>query len=137
MRARQTAEAIAGSRPYVADPRWREFAFGEWEGLRVSDIDPGTNARAYAPPGGETFELVYARVRDALTDLRATAAHRALVVTHAGPLHAMLSVLFPEPVPVRFEPASITCVRLDAQAQLLSLGITVRQYANERHGPPG
>lgn len=110
--------------------RWREFDFGEWEGLRVSEIDAGTNARAYAPPGGEGFDAVCARVREAIDALRDT--RRSLIVTHAGPLHAMLAVLFGE-TRVRFEPASITTVELQPDAaQLIDLGITVRQYADRK-----
>ena len=122
--------AIAAGLPVEIDPRWREFNFGEWEGLRVDEVDAGVNARAYAPPGGETFDEVCARVRDALDALRTVP--RSLVVTHAGPLHAMLAVLFGE-TRVRFEPASITTVRLEAErAQLIDLGITVRQYADRK-----
>lgn len=126
-RARDTALAIAAGRPVEIDARWREFKFGEWEGLRVDQVDAGVNARAYAPPGGETFDAVCERVREAIEALREL--ERVLVVTHAGPLHAMLAVLFGE-TRVRFEPASITTVRVGPDAaQLIDLGITVRQYA--------
>lgn len=100
----------------------------------METVDPGVEARRYAPPGGETFEAVRARVEDALTSLRKSGAGNVLIVTHAGPLHAALDVLFGE-VAVRFEPASITRVRLrEDDAELLSLGITVRQYAEFKQG---
>ncbi len=87
------------------DIRWREFHFGEWEGLTWEEIVarvPGalpadrTAAKRYAPPGGETFSGVRARVAAALDDIRRSRADPVLVVTHAGPLHAMLNVLFGE-----------------------------------------
>lgn len=129
-RAYDTAAAIAAGRPVETDTRWREFKFGAWEGLRVDEVDAGVNARAYSPPGGETFEEVCERVREAIDALRGT--ERSLVVTHAGPLHAMLAVLFGE-TRVRFEPASITTVEIGPDAaQLVDLGITVRQYADRK-----
>lgn len=132
-RAFETASIIAGSKTVEPDARWREFAFGEWEGKRVDEIDPGVNARQYAPPGGETFAVVRERVKDALDDLRAS-GQRSLVVTHAGPLHAMLDVLFPD-ARVVFTPASITQVRIGVSGtELLSLGISVRQYAQRTRG---
>lgn len=95
----------------------------------MAAVGPGTNARAYAPPGGETFDAVCLRVRSALDELRTSGMQRVLVVTHAGTLHAALAVLFAEPVVVRFAPATVTCVRLDAEAELLCVGISGRQYA--------
>ncbi|MFN2450356.1 MAG: histidine phosphatase family protein [Candidatus Baltobacteraceae bacterium] len=127
-RALETARAIAGPRTVEAEPRWREFAFGAWEGRTVDEVDSGINPRLYAPPGGETFEHVRARVREALDGI-GTGPGRVLIVTHAGPLHAMLDLLFGE-VPFRFEPASLTQVRRGARgAKLLSLGVSAEQYA--------
>jgi probable phosphoglycerate mutase len=124
----ETARAIYG--PNVRpDPRWREFEFGEWEGLTWEQIverwpqygeQTGTAAKRYAPPGGETFEAVAARVASALDDLRGGGYEHALVVTHAGPLHAMLHAFFGE-LPVRFTPASVTRVRLEGERPELTL----------------
>ena len=134
-RANDTARAIVGERvPVMLDARWREFYFGEWEGLTWDEIierwpeysqrNPFSVA-TYQPEGGESFADVRARVSLALDDLR-TAQHRnILVATHAGPLHAMLSVLFPGERDVCFMPASITRVRSTGGAtELVSLNET-------------
>lgn len=132
-RAHDTALAIVGTRiPVTMDARWREFAFGEWEGLTWDEIverwphlreQSSSAAKAYRPQGGESFEQVVARVRDAIEDLTKGSHRNVLVVTHAGALHAMLEVLFHgEAPPVRFLPAAVTHVRLvDGQAHLLRL----------------
>ena len=120
------------------DARWREFAFGEWEGLTWDQIVARfpeaadrhwSTAKTYAPPGGETFEAVQARVAEALAELRESGHSNVLIVTHAGPLHAMLHTLFgdreaemAEVLAVRFSPASVTRIALDEDgAELLSL----------------
>jgi broad specificity phosphatase PhoE len=128
-RARETANAIAaphGLEP-IADARLREFAFGAWEGLTWAEILAERphlseanwhHAQLYAPEGGENFDAVCARVRSFCDDLVAQGVRTAVAVTHAGTLHALLSVLgLPESkqaVPVNFFPASITRVVNDA-----------------------
>jgi broad specificity phosphatase PhoE len=51
-----------------------------------------------------------------------------LIVTHAGPLHAILRILLPDQYPelrMRFTPASITRLRIhDGGAQLLAVNQT-------------
>jgi broad specificity phosphatase PhoE len=134
LRARHTAETILVGRglPLQLDPRWREMAFGAWEGLTWDEIlraDPslrsedGARPSAYAPPGGETFAVLCARVAAALADLRASGVASALIVTHAGPLHALLQTLLGARAPaVRFTPASVTRLRLtDGGAELVTL----------------
>lgn len=127
-RAMETARAIYGAGVH-ADRRWREFEFGEWEGLTWEQIierwpeygeETVAAAKRYAPPGGETFEAVAARIASALEDLRSGGYGHALVVTHAGPLHAMLHVLFGE-LPVRFTPGSITRVAFDGERPELTV----------------
>lgn len=127
-RALETARAIYGPGVH-ADPRWREFEFGKWEGLTWDEIverwpeyaeESGTAAKRYAPPGGESFDAVAARVGAALDELREGRHAHVLVVTHAGPLHAMLHALFGE-LPVRFTPASVTRVRFEGERPELTL----------------
>lgn len=137
-RAYDTARAIRGELPVERDERWREFAFGQWEGLTWDEIverwpylaeRSGTAARLYAPQGGETFEALCERVHRAIGDLRSGGYGNVLVVTHAGPLHAMLHAFFgeregemQEALSVRFSPGSITRVRLEkGRAELLAL----------------
>lgn len=122
----------------MRDVRWREFAFGEWEGLTWEEIVERfpeaaqrhwSSAKTYAPPGGETFETVQTRVTHALDGLAAGGYSNVLIVTHAGPLHAMLHAFFgkreaemQEALAVRFSPASVTRIALtEAGPELLAL----------------
>lgn len=110
-RCRGLAEALAG-RDGVAleiDARLWELDFGAWEGRRWWDIpraesDPwAEDPWAVAPPGGETFAALHARVAAALAE----AASGTALVTHAGPIRAARMILtgagfdavFAEPVP--------------------------------------
>jgi len=129
-RARTTAETIAASHgiPVIPDPRLREFAFGEWEGLtwlEIAERNPELNdapdiIAAYAPPGGETIADVIARWRSFHADLLRAGNARVLVVTHAGMLHAAMRSMRPkgaEPVFVgrfKFTPASLSRVAFDS-----------------------
>ena len=98
-RARQTAEAIApGAR---LEPRLREVALGEWEGLTRDEIvarNPEEWARwAVEPdwdivPGGEGSEPFRSRVEAIVQDL--LDRHRGetvLAVTHGGVIQAALA----------------------------------------------
>lgn len=142
MRAYDTARIICGGCPVERDSRWREFAFGEWEGLTWEEIcarwpdlaqHGSTAAKLYTPLGGESFDAVRARVADAIHDVRSSGHTHALIVTHAGPLHAMLHTFFgerqaemAEVLAVRFSPASVTRIDVDDEgnADLVSLNET-------------
>jgi broad specificity phosphatase PhoE len=123
-RALETASIVA--EPHGAeitvDRRLREFDFGNWEGLTWDEIverwpdlrDAGaTAAKLYAPDGGETFEAVCARIREFFDEMRGRSHEHALVVTHAGPLHAIMTLAEDAPV-VSFSPASLTELTMDA-----------------------
>lgn len=92
-RARLCAEAIGD---VTVDARWRELDFGQWDGLAASDVDSDAMARfwddpdANAPPQGERWSELVARVDAAITDL---APDPTLVVTHGGTMRAALSLL--------------------------------------------
>lgn len=96
-RAVHTAEILAA--PYglavQIDPRLREINFGDWSGLTYDEIaalapeqlqrwvaDPVSNP----PPRGETLAQLTERVLQALPQ-----EDGALVVTHGGPLRAIVS----------------------------------------------
>lgn len=77
------------------DERLKEIHFGEWEGRRWADIDRAesdpwaANYLRAAPPGGESYEQMLSRVDAFLGDLGAS-FERIAIVTHAGPLRAIL-----------------------------------------------
>ena len=137
-RAYETARIICANRHVHRDARWREFAFGKWEGLTWEQIAERwphlreqhlSSAKLYTPEGGESFEAVQTRVAQAIAVLQDSSYENVLVVTHAGPLHAMLHTFFgereaemQEVLGVRFSPASVTRIALeDGTAQVLSL----------------
>jgi broad specificity phosphatase PhoE len=138
-RATATAEAIVASRgiSLELDRRWREMNFGAWEGLTWAEIvarnpelkeKPANAPRFYTPQGGESFDSVCDRVADAVAAIgeRTPEGAQVLVVTHAGPLHALLRVLMGEgeaaALGVRFVPASITRFALSPDgAQIVEL----------------
>jgi broad specificity phosphatase PhoE len=141
-RARETAEILLADRDVTLDldPAWREMRFGAWEGLTWAEIvartpDLATGAehtpRLYTPDGGESFDALCARVAGAVAtlDARAHEGMRALVVTHAGVLHALLRVALGEDdataLGVRFAHASLTRIAFDpGGARLVELNIT-------------
>lgn len=127
-RAVETARIVLGSReiPLRTDPDWREMRFGDWEGLTWEQIlaaNPAlaagdmTDVRRYTPGGGETFDDLAARIARAVERVSAETPPdgAALIATHAGPLHALLSVLLGDAeraaLRVRFLTASITRFR--------------------------
>ena len=104
-RCRRLAEAIAFASqiPLRLDPRLGELDFGEWEGKPWSSIDRATLDRwaatpmAFEPPGGESGHSLIRRV-GALHDAVRRRAENCIIVSHAGPLKVLTSLLRGEPV---------------------------------------
>jgi broad specificity phosphatase PhoE len=136
-RAVETGRIVLGDRavPLRLDSDWREMRFGEWEGLTWSQIlaanpqlDPNarTDVKAFTPDGGETFDEVCFRVERAVRRLTDGVPSDGVVLaaTHAGPLHALLSVLLGDAeraaLRVRFATASITRFRNDGHGWRLA-----------------
>jgi broad specificity phosphatase PhoE len=151
-RARETAEAIARMHrlSVSTDARLREFAFGAWEGLtwleivaRYPNVEPAgwRNARAYSPEGGETFDAVCERSASFVEQLIRDGSEHAVIVTHAGVLHALLHVLHladaPPAIGANFLPASITRIALDNQRPRLILLSDVTHLAGAKGAPAG
>lgn len=100
-RTRQTAQAVAGATgaPLVVRDGLIETNFGEWDGLTFTearDRDPDLHGRwrgsqDVAPPGGESFAEVGARVtveRDAI--LAEYPAATVVVVSHVTPIKLLI-----------------------------------------------
>jgi broad specificity phosphatase PhoE len=96
--ARDTARALgltAASAPELADTH-----YGEWQGRRIADVaaqapqalDAWLRDPAAAPPGGESFDAVVARVGAWLDKLAANhpADLAVVAITHAAVLRAAL-----------------------------------------------
>ncbi len=97
-RARDTAEIAARTLGIEVelDARLREVDVGEWSGLTLAEIEeryPDGLARRRAGgtgwTSGEPFEVMAARVVDALADIaRRHPGESVLAVSHGGPLRA-------------------------------------------------
>jgi alpha-ribazole phosphatase len=146
-RASETAQIILAERdvPLEPDARLREMRFGVWEGLTWSEIvernpdlanRPANVPRFYTPDGGESFDELCARVRLALNELAegASEGQTLLVVTHAGPLHALLRIVLGESeataLGVRFLPATVSRFALGPEgARVTQLNHAVTESA--------
>lgn len=101
-RTRETAEIVgkAINLSPSCDPRLREIAFGEWEGLTFAqayekypeEFDNWyNNPFKIRVPGGETFEQVINRSMEAVKEIRAKHKGTVVIVTHGGVIKAILS----------------------------------------------
>ncbi len=92
-RSRQSAEH-AGFAPerHEIDDRWREIAFGEYEGRKLDEVVGELEARwhadiDYRPAGGESLASLHARVAEACAEVaRRSTTENVLVVSHATPI---------------------------------------------------
>lgn len=93
-RARETAEILAAARgaDVISLPALRERHFGTWEGLTDTEVHARFPEAAGGSWGdGETTEELAERVVAAVGEIAAAhAGGLVLVVTHGGPLRAIL-----------------------------------------------
>ena len=106
-RAIETVKVMVEGRPVPteADRDLREFSYGEWEGLTLHEAraeGPGVFDRQlglkngdFTAPGGETTAQLLGRVRRffARTIERHDPDEDLLIVTHGGPVRALLVLL--------------------------------------------
>ena len=103
-RCRQLADTL-GAVEIRVDPRLQELDFGAWENRLWSDlpraeVDPwAADYVDLAPPGGETFRALAARVDAFRRDLRSP---EAVIVTHGGVIRAWLSLAAHQPLSESF-----------------------------------
>ena len=128
-RARQTADAVAASRPRLPDhPDLREFHFGDWDGKTFAEVSERWPdlSRAYweqpgdiAPPGGESWNAAAARVDGAVSALLTHAAPDLILVAHFGVILSRLpGALGLDAAGVLAQPIdnlSVTCLAFDGQ----------------------
>jgi broad specificity phosphatase PhoE len=151
-RARTTAETICAQRALTLsfDPALREMQFGTWEGLTWPEIVARWpelaeryefSPRGYIPEGGEGWETLCARVSGALRRVTARLQPhgRALIVSHAGVMHAILAIVGPASndgnddmaVRVRLAPASILRVSGSFEAGWTIDAVNEQAHATE------
>jgi probable phosphoglycerate mutase len=101
VRCRRTAEIIADriDASVLVEDGLTECDFGAWEGLTFAEVrqvwpeelDAWLASTQVAPPGGESFAQVAARVRPVIARLAAEYAGRVVVVvTHVSPIKLVL-----------------------------------------------
>jgi broad specificity phosphatase PhoE len=102
-RARQTMGVLRATlgldpREYHVDARLAEIAYGDWEGLTLSEIEartPGILAQRdrdkwdFAPPGGESYRQLAARIGD----WYGSVTRDAVVAAHGGGVRALMALL--------------------------------------------
>ncbi|MBX3581630.1 MAG: histidine phosphatase family protein [Rhizobiaceae bacterium] len=95
IRAIETARLLGQRDPVIA-PELVEMDWGDWEGQRGVDLlaQPGSGYRHieewgwnFQPPGGETPQLVWQRLRPWISSVKGT----AIVVSHIGVMRAILA----------------------------------------------
>jgi alpha-ribazole phosphatase len=115
VRCRALADAISVRMNLVPaiDERLGELSFGAWEGRHWAALERDETERwaadywNIAPPGGESYRELHERVRAALTDIASCGARRIAIVTHAGPIRALLAHC------LKLEPSHYPEIRID------------------------
>jgi probable phosphoglycerate mutase len=125
-RTRETAAVVAEQLglDVEIEPRFTEMAFGEWDGYGFGEVLerwPDQMSRwlespTVAPPGGESMDSVYERVREARDDLlREHEGRTVVVVSHVTPIKMMVRLALDASVDVihrcELSPASFTTVQ--------------------------
>ena len=121
LRTVQTAQAVAAvsGAAVVTDDGFRETDFGAWEGLTFAEVRERWPAELsawladpeIAPPGGESFTDVSARVTAALDRLLAArGGQTVLIVSHVTPIKTLVAAALLAP------PAALYRMHLDVAA---------------------
>jgi broad specificity phosphatase PhoE len=117
----QTAQGVAAftGAAVITDGGFRETDFGAWEGLTFAEVRERWPAEMsawladpeVAPPGGESFTDVSARVTEALDRvLAARAGQTVLIVSHVTPIKMLVAAALLAP------PAALYRMHLDVAA---------------------
>ncbi|MET4698283.1 alpha-ribazole phosphatase [Constrictibacter sp. MBR-5] len=117
-RCRQTMAAIRAAGGPQADPdpapEFLEQSFGDWEGRRYADIPALSSWTIHdyaekAPPGGESFAAMCARVAGGIEGHNAVGSDVPLIVcTHAGVIRAALAHALDMP-PAKAQAFAVDC----------------------------
>ncbi len=109
---------------YAREPRLKEIAFGDWEGLTYLDVLKRDRSVVdqregdkwlFRPPGGETYEEVARRVGE----WHATLDRDTVVTAHGGTARALVGYLgIATPEEAAHQPIEQGCVYLFADRQL-------------------
>jgi len=81
----------------ICDKRLKELNFGDWElqpwdAIHSKELDPWMKDFVHVQvPNGESYITLQQRMLDFYTTLDFTAEEKIIIVTHAGPMRALLS----------------------------------------------
>lgn len=115
--------ALLGEHEVVHEPGFAEMEFGRWDGLTFGEVrerhpdalDAWLGSTEVAPPGGESFAQVRARVDAALQRLLRDHAGRTVVVaSHVTPIKLLVAGALGAPLEALYRmelaPASVTVI---------------------------
>ena len=152
LRTRQTAEIIATrvDAEMVIDEDFAECAFGEWDGLTFSEVQSRwpkhmsewLASTQVAPPGGESFADVRARVnrgRQRIVDRHT--GKRVIVVAHVTPIKVMVSIAVDAPLHslyrMELAPCSITTLAWFPDGNASMFGFSESAHLRRVRTPDG
>lgn len=100
LRTNRLGEFLAQERqcPLRSDARLIEKHFGAWEGKYWDDIPRheidawAANVMDYAPPGGESAQMLMQRMQGFMLDLARLPERHIALVAHGGSIRAMLAL---------------------------------------------
>ncbi len=148
-RARETADSVAAALGVSVrvEEDLRECAFGDWEGLTFAEVEEGwpdevagwLASTTVAPPRGESFDAVSARVATARDRLIARYAGQTVVlVSHVTPVKTLVRLALEAPphalYRMELSPASLTTVQWfpDGNASLRAFNDTAHLHPAAR-----
>jgi alpha-ribazole phosphatase len=120
IRCVKTCQAVFPGRSPTHTEAFLEQSFGDWDGLAFGDVPDvgslqGDELVQFAPPNGESFADLCARVQPALIGLLDTEQARSTAVfTHAGVIRSCLALAFDSPsaaLRCEIDPLSVTRLR--------------------------
>ena len=139
VRCLKTCEAVFPSRPPQRIEAFWEQSFGDWDGRAFEDVPDigslhGDELVRFAPPNGESFADLCARVQPALIGLLDTEqAYSTAVFAHAGVIRACLALAFDSPLAAlrcEIDPLSVTRLRAlpDSQFSVVCVNQTEQNF---------
>ena len=152
LRTRQTAEIIGQQvdAEILIDPDFAECSFGEWDGHTFTEVqerwpdemDEWLASTEVAPPGGESFAQVRARVnrgRQRITEHHA--GKRVIVVAHVTPIKVMVGLAVDAPLHslyrMELSPCSITTLAWFPDGNASMFGFAESSHLREVRAPEG
>ncbi len=152
LRTRQTAQVVASAveASVEVDEDFAECAFGSWDGLTFTEVrerypdhlDEWLASTEVAPPGGESFAQVRARVdRGRRRLIERHAGARVIVVSHVTPIKVMVGMAVDAPLHSLFRmeltPCSITTLAWFADGNSSMFGFSEAAHLRAVQTPDG